>query len=96
MTPTEVNTGVAEVRCHDGGLISSDERLSKMELKMQEQEKKLNRFETAAIEDRKTIRQLKTRVEMLEASEVGNDTVSNEKLLGRQKRPARLLPAHAL
>jgi len=52
-TTADVKTSAAGVHCHAGdGFISSDKRLSKMELKIKEQGKKLDRFETAANEDR--------------------------------------------
>lgn len=92
VTPAHVKTSAAEVHCHAGdGFISSDEGLSKMELKIKEQGKKLDRFETAANENRKTIHQLRMRVEMLEASEADNVGRTNEKLLGRKERPATRL-----
>lgn len=90
--PTEATEAV---HCHgDNGSISSDDRISKLELKIAEQEKKLDRFETTANEDRKAIHHLRMRVEILEASDGAcNVTRINKKPLdGRRKRPARLLP----
>ena len=67
------------------------ERMSKIEATNLQQAREISLLKTNAVEDKKEIHQLKNRVALLEASALTNSTTEITK--GRQKRPARLLPA---
>ena len=68
------------------------DRMSKIEAKSQRQEKEISLLKTAVVEDKRTIRQLRSRVSSLESLMMTSNSETNEKLLLRPKRPYRLLP----
>jgi len=91
----DIGTSVAEFRNYDG--FDLNERLVKMETKSRQQESKIEFLNGARKEDKELINHLRLRVERLEASSANNSHVSttaNKTILGRQKRPVRLLPPH--
>ena len=68
------------------------ERLSKVEAHNRQQEKEISLLKTQAIGDRKEIHLLRDRVAHLEAAST-LPNLSSDAILGRPKRPVRLLPA---
>ena len=67
------------------------DRMTKIESKNLLQEKEISSLKTMAVEDRKEINLLKERVAYLEA-ESPLTNVTTENIIGRAKRPVRLLP----
>lgn len=92
----EIGTSAAEFRNYDGFDIK--ERLGKIEAKSRQQESKIEFLNTARKEDKELINHLLLRVEHLEASTSNSktNTAGRINILGRQKRPVRLLPPHIL
>ena len=70
------------------------ERMSNMEAKNQKQDKEISNSKTDAVEDKQEISKLRGRVALLEGSTYAN--IPKEEVVGRQERPARLLPAKIL
>ena len=71
-------------------------RMSKIEAKSRLHEHEISLLLKEKVEDRKEIHQLKERVALLEESSSLSNASSDEKLLKRSERPARLLPPHIL
>ena len=67
------------------------ERLSKVEAHNRQQEKEMSLLKNQAFGDRKEIHKLRGRVAHLEASTFTN--ITSDAIIGRQKRPVRLLPS---
>ena len=70
------------------------ERMSNMEANNQKQDKEISNLKTDAVEDKQEISKLRGRVALLEESTYAN--IPKEEVVGRQERPARLLPARYL
>ena len=70
------------------------ERMSNMEANNQQQDKDISNLKTDAVEDKQEISKLRGRVALLEGSTYAN--IPKEEVVGRQERPARLLPARYL
>ena len=66
-------------------------RMSNIEAQNRHHEKEISLLRVEKVEDRREIHQLRERVALLESSTFSNSSLG-EKLLGRSKRPARLLP----
>ncbi len=89
----EIGTSVAEFRNYDE--FDLNERLVKIETKSQQQESEIKFLNGARKEDKELINYLRLRVERLEASANNNSqTIATRNIIGRQKRPVRLLPPH--
>ncbi len=67
------------------------ERMSKIEANNVQQAREIYVLKSNAVEDKNEIHQLKDRVARLEAAATTSYTI--ETTIGRQERPARLLPA---
>ena len=70
------------------------ERMSNMEANNQQQDKEISNLKTDAVEDKQEISKLRERVARLEGSTHAN--IPKEEVVGRQERPARLLPVSYL
>lgn len=73
--------------------LNFNDRISKIEADNQSQKIEITLLNSLSQEDRKVIKQLNVRVAQLEKLVVNNET--DEKILGREKRPFRLLPLNA-
>ena len=69
-------------------------RLTQIEGKGQKNEREIEILKTQLEEERKFSKQLSSRVSQLEGSTSSSSKKSEEFLLGRPKRPFRLLPPH--
>jgi len=67
------------------------ERMSKIEAQNRQHEKEISLLKTERVEDKNEIHKLRNRVARLEALSTF-DGKTNEDILGRQKRPYRLIP----
>ncbi len=72
------------------------ERMSKIEVHNQEQQKEISILKNQRKEDRNEIHHLRERVSQLEASTPTNNMTNEDSMLRRQKRPVRLLPTSIL
>jgi len=69
-----------------------NDRMSQIEAKNQRQENDISFLKAIIVEDKRTIRQLRGRVSILESFMLTKNIEPNDQLLLRQKRPYRLLP----
>ena len=72
-----------------------EQRMSKIEVHNQQQDKEMSLLKNRAIEDRNEIHQLRERVSWLEAS-ASTNKMTKKDTFGQRKRPARLLPSQVL
>lgn len=74
------------------------DRVSEIEAQNRQHVKEISLLKTTVSEDKKMISQLNGRLSLLEASAnvINTAANSNEDILGRSKRPARLIPFHFL
>jgi len=73
-----------------------NDRMSQIEARSQRQEHETSFLKATVVEDRRIIRQLRSRVSSLESLMLTKNLETNEKLLLRPKRPYRLLPVHQI
>ena len=74
------------------GYNNFNDRMAQIEAKSQRQENETSFLKATVVEDRRIIRQLRSRVSSLESLMLTKSLETNEKLLLRPKRPYRLLP----
>jgi len=75
--------------------INLNDRMSQIEAKSRRQENDISFLKGVIVEDKRTIRQLRGRVSILESFVLIKNLEPNDQLLLRQKRPYRLLPVHS-
>lgn len=91
----QISTTAPAVQIHSQDeLLNLNKRMSEMEAKNHLQENEIALLKTLRVEDKESLEQLKNRIEQLEASTSANIDGKTEKILSRQKHPARLVPAN--
>ena len=79
----------------NGKEINLNARMTNMEAKSLKQEREIEVLHTLLEEEKKFSKQLSGRISQLEASAIPNPVITEE-LLGRSKRPSRLIPPNLL